>query len=211
MSSPAVLAALGAVASAYVFLWALLKFTQDSREPPAVLRTIPFLSPIFGMMRWSMEFYPHMRKRYHNLPIYTLRIPGARLYVINSLDLIPVVQRQWRTLLFPPIQVKAAKAAMGASDDAIKVLEKDMITDKGFVPGMVKVTHPTMSNGPLLDNLNIKAFEVFDEAMKQFTSTTGTTVNMFEWIGAQIMRATTDAVYGPDNPLQETENLEAWQ
>lgn len=61
MSSSAVLAAVGAVASAYVFLWALLQFTQDSREPPAVLQTIPFLSPILGMMRWSMEFYPHMR------------------------------------------------------------------------------------------------------------------------------------------------------
>lgn len=84
--------------------------------------------------------------------MYTLRIPGARLYVINSLDLIPVVQRQWRTLLFPPIQVKAAKAAMGASDNAIKVLEKDMITDKGFVPGMVKVTHPTMVGSLLAFN-----------------------------------------------------------
>lgn len=47
--------------------------------------------------------------------------------------------------------------------------------------------------------------------MKPFTSTAGTTDNMFEWIGAQIMRATTDAVYGPDNPMRQTENLEAWQ
>jgi hypothetical protein len=62
-----------------------------------------------------------------------------------------------------------------------------------------------------LDNLNAKAFEAFDEAMSEFTNPTGTTVSMFQWIGAQIMRATTEAVYGPRNPMRETKNLEAWQ
>lgn len=67
------------------------------------------------------------------------------------------------------------------------------------------------SNGPALDNLNARAFEAFDEAMREFANTTGTTVNLFHWIGAQIMRATTDAVYGPRNPMRETKNLDAWQ
>lgn len=67
------------------------------------------------------------------------------------------------------------------------------------------------SNGPLLDKLNVKAFEVFDQALDQFTGTASITVNMFEWIGVQIMRATTDAVYGPENPMRESKNLEAWQ
>lgn len=84
------------------------------------------------------------RERYQHLPIYTLRLPGTRLYVINSLDLIPTVQRQWRTLLFPPVSIKAAKAAMGASNAAIAILEHDMVTDKGFILGMVKATYPTM-------------------------------------------------------------------
>ena len=93
---------------------------------------------------WRVADGLDCRERYLHLPIYTLRIPGTRLYVINSLNLIPTVQRQWRTLLFPPVTVKAAKAAMGASDAAIAILEQDMVTDKGFVPEMVKVTHPPM-------------------------------------------------------------------
>ncbi|KAL3421935.1 25-hydroxycholesterol 7-alpha-hydroxylase 1 [Phlyctema vagabunda] len=208
MSNPLFVTALGSVAATYVFLWALLHFTQDSKEPPVVSSTIPFVSPILGMIRWSMNFYAHMREEYRELPMYTLRIPGARIYVVNSLDLIPVVQRQWRTLIFAPIQVKAAKAAMGASKDAIAILEQDLITEHGFVNGMVKATHPTMSNGPALDALNSTSFEVFDKALQQLDGPT--TVHMFKWIGDQIMRATTDAVYGPLNPMKDAQNLEAW-
>lgn len=76
------------------------------------------------------------------------------------------MQRQWRTLIFAPIQVKAAQAAMGASKDAVAVLEHDIVSEHGFVNGMVKATHPTMSNGPALDALNVKAFEVFDETLE---------------------------------------------
>ncbi|KAH9905037.1 putative 25-hydroxycholesterol 7-alpha-hydroxylase [Xylariomycetidae sp. FL2044] len=148
------------------------------------------------------------RKRYAELPMYTLRIPGARIYVVNSLELVPVVQRQWRTLLFAPVQVKAARAVMGASKETIDILERDMVTESGFVNGMVKITHPTMSSGPGLDGLNAKAFEVFDDALSQITCPT--TVFMFKWIDKQIMDATTDAVYGPKNPMRNERNLEAW-
>ena len=141
--------------------------------------------------------------------MYTLRLPGARLYIVNSLDLVPVVQRQWRTLLFAPIQVKAAQAGMGVSKDAISILDHDLVTEHGFINGMVKVTHPTMINGPSLNALNAKAFQIFNEALSQFT--TPTTIAMSEWIGSQIMRATTDAVYGPSNPMRDTRNIDAWQ
>ncbi|KAM0809414.1 putative Cytochrome P450 [Seiridium cardinale] len=208
MSSTVFTIAFGGVVATFVFFWALLHMTQDKSEPPVVSTSIPFVSPLLGMVRWSMDFYSLMRERHRTLPIYTLRIPGTRIYVINSLDLIPVVQRQWRTLIFAPIQVKAAKAAMGVSKDSIGILELDMVTESGFVNGMVKATHPTMSGGPALDALNSKAFEVFDAALGGFDGRT--TISMFEWINKQIMHATTDAVYGPANPMRDARNLEAW-
>jgi hypothetical protein len=149
-----------------------------------------------------------MREQHRDLPIYTLRIPGARIYAINSLDLIPAVQRQWRTLIFAPIQVKAAKAAVGASKKALTIMENDLVTEKGFMSGMVKATHPTMTNGPALDALNNRSFEVFDKSLKQLS--TPTTVNMYDWIGRLAMQATTEAVYGPSNPMRDRRNLEAW-
>lgn len=160
------------------------------------------------VIQWSKDFYAYMREQHRDLPIYTLRIPGTRIYAINSLDFIPVVQRQWRTLIFAPIQVKAAKAAMGASKEALAIMESDMVTERGFMGGMLKATHPTMSSGPALDSLNTRAFEVFDKALKQLS--TPTTVNMYDWIGRLVMQATTEAIYGPSNPMRDRRNLEAW-
>ncbi|KAG8161707.1 hypothetical protein KVR01_008694 [Diaporthe batatas] len=197
----------GAVA-AYVLAWSLLHLTQGRDEPPVLLTSVPFMSPILGMIQWSKDFYSHMREQNQDLPIYTLRLPGVRIYAINSLDLIPAVQRQWRKLIFAPIQVKAAKAAMGASKEALGIMERDLVTEQGFMGGMVKATHPTMSSGPALDTLNTSSFEVFDKAMKQLS--TPTTVNMYDWISRLIMQATTEAIYGPSNPMRNRRNLDAW-
>ena len=149
-----------------------------------------------------------MREQHQDLPIYTLRLPGVRLYAINSLNLIPVVQRQWRTLIFAPIQVKAAKTAMGASQKALAIMKSDMVTEQGFMGAMVKATHPTMSSGPALDDLTTRTFEVLDKALRRIASPT--TVSMYDWIGRLVMQATTEAIYGPSNPMRESRNLEAW-
>lgn len=61
MSSSAAVLVLGGIAATYVFFRALLHLNQDSKEPPVVSSSIPFLSPILGMIRWSMDYYPHMR------------------------------------------------------------------------------------------------------------------------------------------------------
>ncbi|KJZ70683.1 hypothetical protein HIM_09928 [Hirsutella minnesotensis 3608] len=211
LPSPAVLLALGIILATYVFLHGLLHFTQDSKEPPAVLKGVPFVTSVLGMMRWSMDFYPQMRKRFPALPIYTLRIPGARIYAINSLDLIAVVQRHWRILLFPPIQIKAAKVGMGASDEALRILEEDMITENGFVHGMIKATHPTMSDGPALRSLNTTTFQVFNDALNRLKAPRTVSVKLYEWIDDLIMRATTDAIYGRENPMRLAHNVEAWR
>lgn len=103
---------------------------------------------------------------------------------------------------------------MGASKVAIAILEQDLITERGFINGMVKATHPTMSNGPNLDALNAKAFGVLDKALQEFVRDAppaSRTINLYKWLGEQIMHATTEAVYGPSNPMREADNLRAWQ
>lgn len=49
-----------AVGVTYAFLWALLHFTQDAREPAPMLTTIPFISPILGMVRHNSRLYTHL-------------------------------------------------------------------------------------------------------------------------------------------------------
>jgi len=54
-------ALLSTLTFAYGFLWAILYFTHDGDEPPLVLTTIPFISPILGMLKWKTRFYNRIR------------------------------------------------------------------------------------------------------------------------------------------------------
>ncbi|KAL2136890.1 hypothetical protein VTI74DRAFT_616 [Chaetomium olivicolor] len=205
-----VITAASVVVATYVFLWALLYFTHDFQEPPLVSSTIPFLSAVMGMVKWSMGFYTHMREMHPDLPIYTLRLPGTRLYIVNSTHLIPVIQRQWRTLIFPPVSAQAAEAALGVSKDALAIVRKDMVTDNGFLPAFVKAIHQPLSSGPALDRLNSKALELLTASLDEIVARDGKRVKLYEWIRHEFLMATTDAVYGPHNPLRDSENEAAW-
>lgn len=61
MSNIIVVTALSVLAATYLFFTALLHLGQDNNEPPLVSTSVPFLSPILGMIRWSLDFYPQMR------------------------------------------------------------------------------------------------------------------------------------------------------
>lgn len=54
-------AAVAGLIGTYVFLRALLRFTQDVKEPPSVEDAFPFLTPIAGMIRAGSSFHSLLR------------------------------------------------------------------------------------------------------------------------------------------------------
>lgn len=54
-------AVVGVLAATYVFLLALLRGTQDAKEPPSVKDIVPFVSPILSMVSRGSEFHRWMR------------------------------------------------------------------------------------------------------------------------------------------------------
>ncbi|KAK4653510.1 hypothetical protein QC762_0084340 [Podospora pseudocomata] len=148
-----------------LFLFAVLHLTQNEKEPPLVATAVPFLSPVIGMVKLSMDFYTNMRNKHHDLPIYNLRLPGTRLYIVNSLNLILSVQRQWRTLILPPVSARASEVAMGVSKDALAIIREDMIADTGFFHTFIKATYPSLSSGPALERLSGDAMTVLTASL----------------------------------------------
>lgn len=61
MPSVAVIAVGGFIAI-YVVLRLILHLTQDAREPPAILTSVPFFGPLVGTFREKSNF--HLRLRY---------------------------------------------------------------------------------------------------------------------------------------------------
>lgn len=138
------------------------------------------------------------------LPIYTLRLPGSRLYVINDTALIPVLQRQIRTLSNAPILVRVFSHFMGISGKALEIMGRDPIESHGFVHQMTVETSKGLTPGPNLDDLNAKAVQFLNKSLEELCAEKMTnTVDLFNWASQKIMLATTNAVYGPQNPFKD--------
>ncbi|KAI8943898.1 cytochrome P450 [Xylaria longipes] len=201
---------LGSVAAAYAFLFALLHFTQDSREPPVVGVTIPFISPLFGFISGMQKFSIKLRDKY-GLPIYTLRMPGQRIYVVNSLSLIIQLQRQFKTVSFCPIESQAAATVMGVGPAGRAIIGSDkMLDDDSYLSTFVPSIRPGLSPGPGLDALNGAAIEHLSNCLSDLHSKTPTVIELFSWIRDQLCMATTEATYGPKNPFRDPAVQEAW-
>jgi hypothetical protein len=143
-----------------------------------------------------------IRNKFH-LPIYTLRIPFTRIYVINAAELIPVAQKYYRILDFAPLEAKVAINVMGASDAGKKVLVKniDGVEDFSYAILFSKAIHTAVSPGTQLDALNRDSIRQVSSVLDRLASCAPTTLKLFEWVKKEITLATTNSVYGPHNPF----------
>ncbi|KAI1439737.1 cytochrome P450 [Annulohypoxylon stygium] len=209
MPSSIALFAIG-IAAAYAFLRALAFLKHDPREPKSIVGTIPFISPIISMLYEKGGYYLRMRDKY-GLPIYTLRVPGPPLYVVNSLSLIQRIDRHILTVAFAPIQVRACEKAMAVSKDGMdKIAGEKKVAEDGYLRSLTRAIAPGVSPGPGLDALNRAAINNFATSFDRMEAQSRITVNLYEWIRHEIFAATTDATYGPHNPFRHNTNEKLW-
>ncbi|KAI1130606.1 cytochrome P450 [Nemania abortiva] len=199
----------GGLAATYIFFRFLLYLTQDVREPASIANGIPFVSPLIGMITEKSKFYLRLRDSY-KLPIYTLRLPFARIYVVNSTDLIPSLQKQWRTISFAAIAADAG-GLVGMSKEAVKIMHDDITDEKGFTLSWPRFIMPAMSPGKDLDEMNRVAITVFAADTEKLRAQGTVTVGLGEWSRQAMVTATTEAVWGPQNPYRDTDVAEAWK
>ena len=67
MPSLIILSLVGAGAT-YAFLWALAYLNLDPREPPPIAGSIPFISPLIGLVTEKESFYMRMRQAISSIP-----------------------------------------------------------------------------------------------------------------------------------------------
>ncbi|PSR75499.1 cytochrome P450 [Coniella lustricola] len=202
-----ILASLGAT---YALLWALAYLNQQPNEPPAIAGSIPFISPLIGLTTEKENYYIRMRQAY-GLPIYTLRMPGPRTYVVNSLRLIQLIDRHIHTIAFTPIELRAVDKTMGASKETLDKIGRDqLLADKGYFISFPRNVAAGASPGPGLDALNRTAIETIAESLDKLAANGATTIELFDWVRHEVFAATMEATYGPHNPFRRPENEKAW-
>ncbi|KAI1368199.1 cytochrome P450 [Xylaria arbuscula] len=201
--------AFGTIVATYVFFRVLMVSTQDEREPQAIETNIPFLGPMIGIAREKSSFYRRLRDDHH-LPIYTLRLPFMRMYIVNSTELIPVLQRYWRTISFSALAIDAGRI-IGMSRKAIDTMERDLTSKDGFSASWPKYIAAVMGPGEDLDSMNRRSTEIYAAEMERLRAQGASKIGLWQWSRQMMVVSTTEAVWGPQNPFRDPAIAEAWR
>ncbi|KAI0407078.1 cytochrome P450 [Xylaria palmicola] len=166
------------IAVVYSFLRAIVYLRHDSREPKPVIGTMPYLSPLFGMVIGQDKFYKRLRDE-TRLPIYTLNIPGVPVYIVNSLEVLQRVNRHIDTLPFAPMKAQTCKKVCSVSQAGIsKIYGNNLLAQDGY----------------LLNAFSRSASKVFAAAFDRVEARGRTAVDLYKFIHDAIFDATTDAI-----------------
>jgi len=131
--------------------------------------------------------------------------------VVNSLELITPVQKQWRTISFGFLTVNAA-SVVGISKPGLETMRRDMDKDTGFTPSWPKHVMPALGPGADLDALNRRAIEVFAEEIDKLLTGSGSLrVGLWHFLRETMIKASSEAIWGPRNPFRDPEVVEAWR
>ncbi|KAI0157816.1 putative cytochrome P450 [Xylariaceae sp. FL1272] len=117
-----------------------------------------YIGHLIGMSRGKFNYLcPSQSVK---APIFTMPLPGQKMYVVPKPDLVLAVQKQHRTLAFLPVEAKFASTVCGVSQEAQAILAKN--------------------------------------------------INLYEWLRIVITTATTRSVYGPMNPYEDPNIIDAF-
>ncbi|OCL05802.1 cytochrome P450 [Glonium stellatum] len=178
---------------------------KDGSEPPFVPQTIPCFGHLIGVMFNRTSYYAKLRAKY-GYPIFSLAMPGGRLYIINSPELILAVQKQPRTLSFWFIEASVTKRLGGISDRANKILLENARGEKGenslVVDGM-KATHKAMmADG--LDSMTLVSIRRAAQSIDGLeVGNSGKELDLWKWVRHIFSLAVTAGVYGPKSPYED--------
>ncbi|KAI1323857.1 cytochrome P450 [Xylariaceae sp. FL0255] len=211
MASTTTVNALVALAVVYGIAWVLLRSTQDSREPPTIDSSIPFITPLINMVAKGPRYF----KSRSNVPFYTLRLPGQRMYIVNSTALIPLMNRKAPTISFEPILIKVAAGLMGFSKSGMDILEHTpQDGGHGLLEDSAKNTRVHLAPGTQLHALDrrlIKQIQSNLDLLVGESAKEPRTINLCEWLTTTITKISTETIYGPLNPMRDPANVQAWQ
>lgn len=137
------------------------------------------------------------------------------MYVVTTLELVQAIQKLPKVLAFPPIEAKFASQVCGSSPEAHNILMKNVNGDEGnwgLSMESYEAMRTALKPGAALDNMNRLMMQSVAISLDNLTSEVGQTVKirLSEWLRNSVTAATTDSVYGPQNPFKDKDVVNAF-
>ena len=122
-------------------------------------------------------------------------MPGGRLYIVNSPDLVISVQRQPRTFSFWYLEAKFTTVLGGLSKTTGNMLRSNAHGEHGmqglFLDGMM-ASHKAIISGEELRRMSHAAVQMVAEALDGLEAVEGTrSIDLWKWVEHEMMLVTT--------------------
>jgi hypothetical protein len=128
---------------------------------------------------------------------------GGKLYVINSPALVQSAFRS-RNLSFVPFMVEFSQRVLGLSDKVMEPFRAAPNSEKEppMITEIVQAIHAAMQP-KYLHTMNAKALEYVADALHSVPDNGMDIANLYLWLRELITIATTEALYGSENPWKK--------
>ncbi|KAK8076766.1 hypothetical protein PG994_004038 [Apiospora phragmitis] len=187
---------------------------HDPREPPLASSSLPIVGHLVGMMRSKFNYYVDLSKQ-TDVPLFTLTLPGQKIYVVTTPEMIQKVQKLPKVLAFPPIGAKFSASVCGISPEAQDILARNVNGDEGghgLSMESYAAMHEALRPGALLDDMNRSMVREIAESLDSLQPAKGESrkLGLYSWLRDAITTATTRSVYGPMSPYEEKSIADAF-
>lgn len=136
-------------------------------------------------------------------------MPGSRLYILNSPDLVLSLQRQPNVVSFWFIEAQFTARLGGMSREASEKLQANLRkgeNERSLLIRGLKATHQAMMPGEGVNWMIRVAAQTIVKRLDAIKCTNKTqSLNLWHWVRHEITIITTESVYGPLNPYRDPE------
>ncbi|KAL8694167.1 MAG: hypothetical protein Q9224_003621 [Gallowayella concinna] len=177
-----------------------------SGAPPVIPQIVPLgIGHLVGILKHGFEYFEHLAEK-NKLPIFTLKILTKDVHIINSPDLIVAVQKNPKVYNFAVFAKMMLPRLFDVDSMTMKLASTSIELPGGGIGDLIvetnRIMHRCLGPGPSLEEMErvalTRMLQFFGELGKD-----GAVIHLFAWLRTVMTVASTEAIYGPQNPFSK--------
>ncbi|KAK0707411.1 cytochrome P450 [Lasiosphaeris hirsuta] len=203
----AALTAIAVVGGVYLLLYRMQTARKHPDEPPIIASAVPYVGHLLGMAMQGGRYVKGIGLRNRDKPIFTLPVPGSRIYIVTDPSLAAAVQRASKTLSFTPLVPDIITRILGLDADTVAIVRRHLDPEPGAPRGVLADMHDMvyayLGPGDALNDLSLAAARELARQVNAFTAASSLpeTVDLLVWVRHFVTLGTAAFLYGEQNPL----------
>ncbi|KAI1205026.1 cytochrome P450 [Annulohypoxylon truncatum] len=184
----------------------------DPREPRVLAPPVPVIGHLLGMALLGGRYIKNLGIRHRELPIFTLPVPGSRIYVVADPSLAAAVQRASKVLSFTPIVPDVTERVLGLDHATMEITRRNLDPapgdERGFLADIQDMVYAWLGPGSYLEELSLAAAREMRDEISSVPLNPAEPTDLLSWVRHLVTVSTAKYLYGPQNPIAVDPSLE---